>query len=369
MMEKTVRNKSKITSFDVAKEAGVSRGTVSIVLNNVQNIKLRQETRDKVLKVAKKLGYSVNHAAKSLSSQKSYSLGLVTCWKPSDQIFGGAITGMVDSALEKRYGINFCGTISRLGDKGFDTALRFYREGRVDGLLLFMSTLAEDHPPLPMIEKLSNEGVPFILVNSAIQQNTADDISTDNCHVGYTATSHLLEHGHRKIAFLMLRQKTWPFYRAEKDRFKGYKAALQDHGNNLYDDELVLKVDKASSSPETGYRLFKELLNSSKQLPTGLYAAYDNLAIGVMDAAREEGISVPQDLAIVGTTDGYQMVHSNVPLTSAVQPMKEIGSEAVNLLIKRIEGDNSKCFVKKKIPCKLEIRESCGCLSGEAKNV
>jgi LacI family repressor for deo operon, udp, cdd, tsx, nupC, and nupG len=350
-----------VTSFDVAREAGVSRSTVSVVLNNAKNVSVSPETYRKVMEAAEKLQYRPNMAARSISTQRAYSIGLVSCWEPSSPLFAKPMEGILDEVREADYALTLCELSMRRLKLGIEVAINFYREGRIDGVIGLMGTTGKSQLLNELVESLRHEKIPFVFVNSHMADPYVDDISTDNFHAGFLGTHHLIRLGHKRICFLT--QRVRPdgerVSYADRDRLLGYQAAMQDSGLGI-DPSLILSTNVEPISVDMGYRTFKRYLESSDSLPTGVYAISDHLAIGAIYAAQELGIKVPEDLAVVGTDDIGTSRYIRPPLTSVSHPLDKAGSQAVKLLLEKIDGKGPKGPVKMSLPCTLMVRGSCG---------
>jgi DNA-binding LacI/PurR family transcriptional regulator len=358
--DKNHRRGRPVTSYDVAKEAGVSRSTVSVVLNNTKNVSISPETHRKVLEAAEKLQYRPNMAAKSISTKRAYSLGLLSCWEPTSPLFARPMEGILDESRMAGYALTLCELSGRKLEQGVDSAVNFYREGRIEGVVGLMGTTKKSQPLQDMVNVFREENIPFVLANSHLKDAQIDEICIDNFHAGYLGTYHLIRMGHKRICFLLQRKRKDGQITSGSDieRFKGYMAAMQEA--ELETEDLVVRIESEPISVDMGYRVFKEYLTTCETLPTAIYAISDLIAIGAMHAAQEMGLNIPKDMAVVGTDDIDVYRYIRPSLTSVVQPLNKMGSEAVKILLERIEGKGPQGSMKIFLPCDLVIRDSCG---------
>lgn len=178
-----------------------------------------------------------------------------------------------------------------------------------------------------ILKELANEEFPIVLVCQDIPSLLAESVSVDDFLGGYQVTKHLLSLGHRQIAIFA--EKT----RSSKERIRGYRNALEDAGLE-FSESFVFVCD---STVKSGKQLAKQILGLVER-PTAIFACNDLLAVGIFKGARERGIRVPDDLSIVGFDNTILATSVDPPLTSVKQPIEEMGREAINLLIQRIEG-------------------------------
>ncbi len=332
-------------SQDVAKLAGVSRTTVSFVLNDVPGVKISEETRQRVLQAARELNYYPTAAARSLASGKTYRIGLIL-GQGQDRLAADAflptfLQGITASVNRRSYLL-----VLQLAEAvpSHEAYARLIREQQVDGLILsgprsdnqLLDELAEDNFPLILHGRLEGSGLPWVDV--------------DNQAAGYLATSHLIGLGHRRIGFI----SNAPFsYAGAYERFAGYKVALGEHDIPL-DRDLV---QTALFVPQSGRTAMATLLSLSDR-PSAVFAASDVVAMGAMSAIQAAGLSIPEDVAIVGFDDIFLAAHVSPPLTTVRVPAYGLGWTAADVLITLIEGDEDVSSVT--LETELVIRESCG---------
>lgn len=333
----------------MAQLAGVSRTTVSFVLNDVPGVKITEETRQRVLEAARELDYYPTAAARSLASGKTQRIGLILgAGKErlaADAFLPSFLQGVTASVRRRGYLL-----VLQMAEDlpSHEAYVRLIREQQVDGLIL--SGPRSDDLLLP---ELAEEGFPLIL-HGRLNGCDFPCVDVDNEAGAQKAVSHLLELGHRRIGFI----SNAPFsYSGAQDRLAGYAAALSAHGIP-YDAELV---KTAKFLPEAGWSAMGELL-SLRDSPTAVFAASDVVALGAMSAVHAAGLLIPDQVAIVGFDDIFLAAQAHPPLTTIRVPAYGLGWTAAEILISLIEGDQSVSSVI--LETELVVRSSCGAEQG-----
>lgn len=334
------RHHALITLVDIAREAGCSVNTVSRALNNKPDV--NPETRVRVLAVAQQLGYVPNVLAKSLVTRKTQTLGLVI----TDPLYPNYVTlfGAVDDvAGEHAYSVLLSTSKERLDKER--KAIGVLMQRRVDGLLVVPVGPDAEH-----LESLRSRNLPCVLLLRNPSGPRMDFVGSDEVAAGADAVNHLLALGHRRIGFLAEKRGILTV----TARLRGYRGALVAAGITPSPEwELTVPF-----SVEGAYQGIKHLLGLSER-PTALLLQSDLLAPGVFAAAREAGLRIPDDLALVGSGDHYFSPFLEVPLTTMRRPVANLGAMAVQLLLERIadpDGEPRQII----IPSTLVIRRSCG---------
>jgi len=336
-----------ITINDVAKKCRVSPATVSLVVNN--NPRISKQTRDKILKVIKEIGYYPNITAKGLVTKTTKTLCVVVPQIShifSNPFFGEVLSGIYDCAANNGYKI-----LLEVATYDFCLAkkyLQLFKEKAIDGMLYVGSTLKDTY--LIDIEK---ENLPFILVGSYFPDGKGPNLSYvigDNITGGYLATKHLIELAHKKIGFITGHFKVI----SARDRFLGYKKALKEAGIP-FDKSLIAKAD---FDEQTGYQAMSELLGNKKRV-TAVFAGNDLMALGAIRAIKEKGLKVPEDIAVVGMDNIRMASFGESPLTTIEYNIYQTGKIACQKIIEQIEK-KTVYQIKEVLPVKLVIRESCG---------
>jgi LacI family transcriptional regulator len=334
---------ANLTLEDIAKRAGVSRSTVSRVINGQQYV--RQDVRERVLRVIQETGFHPNVAARALASQRSWMIGLVLPRSVSsffaDPYFPRLTQGIAQACNRHDYSLGlFLVSTPEDEDKIFS---RISRKGFLDGILIQSGEMNDQ-----LNERLVNLTVPIVVVGRPFQTNDVSYIDVDNVKASFEAVTHLVDLGYRKIATI-----TGPLNSTVSlDRKEGYLNALLKH-RLVVNKSLIVEGDFTEVG---GYTAMKQLLAAK---PDAVFAASDIMALGAMRAARDAGFRVPEDIAFVGFDDLPLASLSNPPLTTVHQPISEFGEKAVEILIDLIENGlkSSRRII---MDTALVIRESCG---------
>jgi len=309
-----------VTLKDIAKEAGVSVNTVSRALNNKPDINF--ETKNKILEIARRLGYTPNMLARSLRSKRTGTIGLVVA-DISNPFYGSLVKGIENEAREKGYSIILCDTDEEYEKE--QEAIQTLVEKRVDGLLIApVQTKDQD------IVELKRQKIPFVLIGRHFDILETDYVITDDVQGAFSATEYLIKKGHRRILFI----NGSLHISSAKDRLAGYKRALLENGVG-YEDRLV-RSDVVRM--EDGYRIMKEILNNKNNI-TAVFAYSDLVAFGVIKALRETNLKIPEDIAVVGYDDIEFASTLEPPLTTVCIPRHRLGKEAVRILDKKIKEE------------------------------
>jgi LacI family transcriptional regulator len=330
---------SNVTIVDVADEAGVSYTTVSRVINNKGNV--RPETRERVLMAMTRLGYVVDQRARSLAGGRSQVIGLLVPDAGTSYI-GEVIRGIDAELVTAQYDLILYTTHHRkTKESAYVVTLT---RGLADGLLLVLP-----RNPKACMETLRQHHFPHVLIDHRGSGDAVPAVAAANWQGAYSATEHLIELGHQRIGFVTGDMDQI----CAQDRLAGYETALADHGITL-DPELVYEGDFFQHSGYAGANALLEL-NSP---PTAIFASNDVSAFGVMEAVREHGLRIPDDISIVGFDDIPQAAHVHPPLTTVRQPLEEMGRTATRMLLEHIK--DSHCPLKRvELPTELVLRQSC----------
>ena len=326
----------------IAKLSGVSRSTVSRVINNDPNVS--DVTRDKVMQVVKRVNYTPNAAARGLAAGRTHVLGLViptgVAALFSDPYFPILIQGVSSACNAREYSVMLW-----LAEPEYERRQirQIMYSGLVDGVIV-SSMLLNDS----LVQALFEGDLPFMLVGRHPTDNRASYVDADNIGGAREAVTHLLRLGRTRVATITGPQNMT----AGVDRLTGYLAALRDRGV-VSDPSLIAEGDFTEAG---GYRAMQQLL---AHRPDALFAGSDIMAIGAMRALREASLRVPEDVAVVGFDDVPQSAHSDPPLTTVRQPIYRLGSTSVDSLLDLLEyPDSSPRRIV--LPTELVVRSSCG---------
>jgi len=330
----------RLTIRDVARQAGVSVTTASRVLNNREDVSA--DTRQRVLAVAQRLQYVPSAMARGLVSGRAWMLGVVVNDSASP-IYAEIVKGIETVANAAGYGL-LLGNSADSQEQAL-SRLSMLHAGHIEGVLLApVQTDRRD------VEELKRLGVPFVLLLRHFDDPDHDYVTADNLAGGQLVTQHLANLGHRRIGHV-----AGPLYTSTaQGRLGGYRKALAEAG--LPFDETLVSAGRFTVAG--GYEAALPLLDHPDR-PSAIFAASDMQAVGVMKAARQVGLRIPDDLALAGGDDVELAEFLEVPLTTFHVPYPEIGMRAAAILIARLEGT---CTTTQQIafPPQLIVRRSCG---------
>ena len=326
----------------IAKLSGVSRSTVSRVINNDPNVSV--VTREKVMQVVKRMNYAPNAAARGLAAGRTHVLGLVIPMGVAalftDPYFPILIQGVSSACNAREYSVMLW-----LAEPEYERRMirQIMYSGLVDGVIV-SSMLLNDS----LVQALSDSDRPFMLVGRHPTNTHASYVDADNIGGAREAVTHLLRLGRARVATITGPQNMI----AGADRLAGYQAALRDRGL-LSEPGLIVESDFTETG---GYRAMQQLLTRH---PDAVFAASDSMAFGALRALREAGLRVPEDVAIVGFDDLPQSARCEPPLTTVRQPTYRLGTTTVDSLLDLIEyPDSSPRRIV--LPTELVVRVSCG---------
>lgn len=329
------------TSSDVAARAGVSRTTVSFVLNDRANTGIAEETRERVLQAAADLGYHAHGAARALAGGLSMTIGLVLL-QTQDQVAADALLaetllGIGDEARADGYRV-LVEAVSPEGPRYSDIV----RSRRVDGLIV-SGPRADDEE----LRGIVRDGFPVILQGS-LPGLPAPSVDVDNRTGAASAVGHLVDLGHRRIGLITNAPLD---YTAADDRLAGYRDALRAGG--IEPDERF--IAEGAFDAASGYAAARDLLRRAPGL-TAVFVASDIVAFGALRALREAGRRVPDDVSVVGFDDVPLARHFDPPLTTVRLPARGLGAAAGRALIDRLAG--RPVTNRTLLPTELVVRES-----------
>lgn len=327
------------TIKDIAKKAGVAPSVVSRALNNKYGVK--NSTKELILKLAQEMNYYPNNAARSLVTRKTGTIGIMMA-DISEPYYSQIIKGMEYIANQTGYTLLFSNSYESIENNR--VLNKMINAERVDGLVIVGSNIQEKNFSTTLIE----QKIPFVLIERNFSDPRVNCIYVDNIQGAYLATNYLIEKGHRNIAHI-----AGNFYnQVTLDRIEGYKKALREAKID-YSDELVLSGNYVC---EGGYEMMKNILKYHPQC-TAVFAASDSMAFGALQAIAEAGLSVPDDIAVIGFDNLEFSSLTNPPLTTVHQPRYEMGMKSLELLVEllRNQKDNG---VKICLNPELVIRKS-----------
>jgi LacI family transcriptional regulator len=331
------------TLRDVAKRSCVSTGTVSRVLNNKMVMPISPETVERIKQAARDLQYSPNAMARALATGRTHTLGLFSI-EMTDPHFAQMLEAVEAKASAMGYQVIVSGTLDPIS-----------RRERVDGLLALAS------PTDPQFEGIS-ERLSSIFVYNQSESHSNLVAWSDEEGMGL-AVKHLADLGHRYIVGLFC---SGAGGETPHPKVLGFRSALENTGIQSVECFDMVKPNqrKDGAQCENGYRATQKLIQEGVPF-TAIVARNDFLALGALRALKEAGLSVPQNVSVVGYTDSIHAVCADPPLTSVRTPIAEAGEIAVERLIRSIE-DRESTFEGTMLPTTLEVRQSSAPCSGRS---
>jgi DNA-binding LacI/PurR family transcriptional regulator len=315
----------RITLKQIAKIVGVSTMTVSRALNDNKHVD--EETRRKVRKTARELGYFPNYIAKSLVQQRTQTIGVVVP-EIAHSFFAQAVKGVEEEAWERGYQIML--THSAEDTLRETHGARALASKMVDGLIV---STAESGSDVEFFKSLIKGGLRLVFFDRCIYDIGASCVSIDDVDSARRATEHLIDNGYRRVAHL----RGSLALSIGRNRLKGYRDALADRGVPA-DDDLVVET---AIHEHGGYEATKTLLAlPEEKRPDAILAVNDTSAFGAMMAIAEAGLRVPDDVGVVGFYNDVRADLMPTPLTTITQPAREIGRIAARKMLAHIEDDS-----------------------------
>ncbi|MFB3887017.1 MAG: LacI family DNA-binding transcriptional regulator [Thermodesulfobacteriota bacterium] len=338
--------KNKPTIKDIARMANVSHTTVSRALNNKSRI--RNETREKILSLARVLDYQPNFIARSLVMKRTKTLGLIIT-TIANPFYTELAQGIETTAIGLGYNIILCSTHNDLSIE--EKSIDMLRGKGVDGMIFTSAHMGD-----PNIAELAVEGFPIVLVNRrtyhAVVKEKVDYVGVDNLLGGYLAVEHLVRLGHRRIGVIGGSSASSVGF----ERLEGGKRALEAYHLESMEDYFL----EGNFLKDSGYQGGKRFLKMTEP-PSAVFTTNDYMALGAYQAIVEEGMRVPEDMALIGFNDIEFTAMKGIELTTIGQKKFEMGALAVRILVEKIERNEVRPFGKEiLLKPELIIRKSCG---------
>ena len=334
----------RATSQDVADLAGVSRTTVSFVLNNVKGMNISSETRQKVLEAAERLSYIPDASAQALASRRTKAIGLVMTRSPhhiaTDAFLPQIIGGLMDVVKERKLRLLIESVEAEHQDRAY---LELARAKHIDGMILLTPRIDDAG-----LKKLAQVDIPTVLMGE-LTGTDLYSVDVDNRLAAQNAVEYLIKLGHTRIACITNAPQN---FTSGFDRMLGYKDALLSAGIS-FDDRLLRYGD---FDPQSGYKQMKSLL--SGRLFTAVFVASDNVAMGAKAALREAGLRVPEDISMIGFDDIPWAQYSDPPLTTIRLPAQKLARTACVVLMDLLQGIEP-ATRQQILDTELVIRKSC----------
>jgi LacI family transcriptional regulator len=349
------RGSGSITIRDIAKDSGFSVSTVSIVLNNAPLSRfIAPDTRQRIEKTARRLGYRPNQLARSLRSQRNYTIGLIV-FDVTDPFVTPILRGIETTLFQSSY-------VSLLADahndrERFERYLEMLLERQVEGLIVLANWLVVD---INILDHLGQRSVPTVVIGRNLDMQSVGSVTVDNQAGASMALQHLHSLGHRKIAFI----RGPSALNASRERWQGIRSFAKSAGLVL-DENLSVELPHSFDPNlgfEAGRKLTNELLSRKRQF-TAIMAFDDVTALGALRALAEAGVQVPERCSVVGFDDVAPATLVVPALTTIRQPMETMGVTAVRQLNENISAVLEKRAFEpphRRLPPELVVRQSTG---------
>ncbi|AAF96046.1 TPA: substrate-binding domain-containing protein [Vibrio cholerae] len=327
------------TMKDIARLAGVSTSTVSHVINKSRFVS--DEIAERVNNAAQQLNYAPSALARSLKMNRTKTIGMLVTTS-TNPFFGEVVKGVERSCYHQGYNLILCNTEG--DNQRMKASINTLLQKRVDGLLLMCSTLEGER--LDVFDRYPD--IPIVVMDWGPILFASDKIQDNSLQGGYMAAKHLIECGHKEIGCI-----TGPLIRHQAQmRYEGYKRALAEAGIAINPDWIV----ESDFECEGGYQAFEKLYQRGK-LPSALFVSNDMMAMGVIQAASQRGLRVPDDLSLIGYDDVHIAKFMTPALTTIHQPKYRLGKAAVDTLLYRLENPDTTAQVVQLEPT-LVVRNS-----------
>lgn len=329
-----------VTIKDIAKLANVSHTTVSRALNNSPYI--NEETKVKIKALAKELNYVPNYSAKSLVLLKSYVIGVFftsISEGTSDTFFHEIVKG-INKVIDKEYNLVIRGIDDYQNSHPIDNK-------NFDGIIVVSQSKRDDK----FIETILEKNIPTVVINRRIEKEGLVNIMSDDTKGAYDAVIYLIKNNHRKIALIEGNKEL----ESSEYRKKGYLKALEDNNIEVNEDYIISGRYELLS----GYENMEKLLKLDDR-PTAVFCSNDDIGVGAMKAIFDQGLSVPEDISIIGFDDSNFCNYVTPPLTSVrkdSQTMSEYGGKNLLNIIKNKEADKEKVYIKSTLVIRKSVRK------------
>ncbi|NJN26267.1 MAG: LacI family transcriptional regulator [Cyclobacteriaceae bacterium] len=331
----------RITLKDIAKKLGVSPSTVSRALKG--NPEIGEDTVKSVLKLAEELNYRPNTLAMSLRSKKTYTIGVIVP-EIVHYFFSSVISGIEFVAYDSNYQVILCQSNELYRQEVMN--LKTLEQSQVDGVLM---SFAKETRDFGHIEEVRSKGIPVVFYDRSFAGINIDSVLVDDIGGAYEATDHLIKMGCRKIVHF-----NGPLHlEIHAARRNGYVDALKYHNLPII-EELIIEADSFKRAYKFTLRMLEEGVDFD-----AIFAVNDLTAVGAMKALKSKGLRIPQDVAVVGFGNDSTLSEMVDPsLSSVMQPGFDMGKEATNLLLNKINEKIHQEPVQIRLKTKLKVRKS-----------
>ncbi|MFD0693065.1 LacI family DNA-binding transcriptional regulator [Paenibacillus sp. GCM10027628] len=333
-----------VTVYDIAREANVSVSTVSRVLNDTAPVK--HSTRMRIMEIMEKYKFQPNALARSLVNKKTGMIGML--FPDSSNMFFPEVFGGAERAAQKLgYTLFLCNTFSNFGRES--EYLSLLCERQVEGIIFMGGRINARHCPEALIQEVVDirKRIPVVFINGSLPGHPCHRVKTDEYAGTQLVVQHLIDAGHRRIAFL----GGHPGMTTTTEKLKAYRATLERNGLPFHNEYVLLR----DFSIPCGYELMQRLLSVPKR-PTAVMCINDYTAIGAIKSALAQGICIPEEMAIAGFDNTQLSAAMNPELTTVSQNSEQLGIRAMEILNQLIQKEKVKKLTI--LEPKLMIRQS-----------
>ncbi len=336
--------KTKITLKKIAKEFDVSISTVSKALKDSHEIS--EEVREKIKAFAAYYHYKPNSLALNLRNQKTKTIGVIIP-EIVHHFFAKVISGIEKKANEQGYNVMIC-----LSNESYEKEvlnMEMLSKGIVDGIIISVAKETEAKDDYTHFEELISDGIPIVMFDRVVEKIKCNKVIADDFGGGFLATKHLIDEGFDKIAIL-----TTPDYvTVGKTRMEGYIKALENHQLKIQND-YIIRIDEYSDVA----RQIEKLLQQENP-PNGIFAVNEIYAATAIQLAHKKGLKIPEDIAIIGFTDGLISSFTYPSLTTVAQHGRAMGEKCFDLILNEVNNQDTQYqHHTEVIGTDLKVRES-----------
>jgi DNA-binding LacI/PurR family transcriptional regulator len=326
-----------VSIYDIAKKAGVAPSTVSRALED--HPRIGATTKKRIQELAREMDYVPSTVAKSLATNKTLTIGMVLA-TISDPFMGRVVEGVEQVAIEA--GFNVFISTSQNDRQREIAAIKMLQKRRVDGIIVIASHLFDQYPRF-----YGSSKVPIVIINEQKPGETMHFVTVDDVHGAQLAVEHLLALGHRRIGYVGVTNRP----KSNQYRLKGYQDALEAAGI-ASDPALIFISDTIEDHAKGGEASLEPLLAAGA---TAVFCFNDTTAIGLLAACHKRGLSVPDNLSIIGFDDIDMAAYTMPPLTTIRQPRFELGQRAMHMMLALLAGQEPQNQI---IPGELVVRQT-----------
>jgi len=327
---------------DIAARAGVSVMTVSKVMRDTSDISA--STKARIRQLAEQMGYNPDSIAQGLRTGTTKLFGLVIS-STTNPVFARVVMAIEERAHEMGYDLITAHSLNI--PEREEAVIKRLLSRRIDGL--FLVPVYRLDPTAPIYEELARRGIPTVLLgHKAPFCQKFPNVETDDVNASYALTQHLLQFGHKRIAYFT----GPPVSPGSQERFEGYRRALREAQIEV-DEKLIFN---AGATIEEGEKAALQMLNEAPKA-TAIQAVNDLVAIGAASLLLNQGVRIPQDISVVGFGNVLISEHFRVPLTTIRQPKLRLGAAAVESMARVMRGEQ---VLTKRLPAEIVIRQSSG---------